>query len=205
MLRKIGKPIPLYAKNMGAYVPSVDIPVGYDLEVADWVAPNGKGVVVDFLVTVTKFQYNNDNDFDVSALITFPNEDDGIQEIQLPKEFASGDFKWPREAPINGYSSKLEARRLWHNFQPGKTESIATEKETQAHFFRVRTLKKDGQIVSALYGKITGGIGTGPGNRKNAYVGFAYYLNPTPNDRNLEFSGKTLFPNLPQEEIIRLP
>ena len=161
--------------------------------------------MADFFVTVTKFHYDSSDDSDVSALITFPNDDDGIQEIELPKEFAASDFKWPREAPINGYSSKFEARRLWKNIETGKTQHITTSKPTQAYFFRTRTLKKDGVIVSALYGKISGGIGVGSISGKSAIIGFTYYLNPTPNDRNLEFSGKTLFPNLPQEEIIRLP
>lgn len=205
VLRKIGNPIPLYVKKMGADIPVIGVPIGYDLEAADWVAPNGKGQTVDFLVTITNFVYHNNNDSDVSALITFPNEGDGIQEIELPHEFLNGDFKWPREAPLNGYTSKFEARRLWKNIENGKTQIIETSKPTQAYFFRTRTLKQNGVIVSALYGKISGGIGIGSANGKNAVFGFTYYLNPTSNDRNLEFSGKTLLQKIPLDETIRIP
>ena len=48
------------------------------------------------------------------------------------------------------------------------------------YFFRVRTAKDhEGNIVSAHYGKIYGD-----------FMQFTYYLNPTPNDRNIEFDPK---------------
>ena len=48
------------------------------------------------------------------------------------------------------------------------------------YFFRVRTLLDEhGNVKSALYGKIYGD-----------FMQFAYYLNPTPNDRNVEFDPK---------------
>jgi hypothetical protein len=48
------------------------------------------------------------------------------------------------------------------------------------YYFRVRTKVDDrGNIVSAHYGKIYGD-----------FMQFAYYYNPTPNDRNIEFDPK---------------
>ena len=45
------------------------------------------------------------------------------------------------------------------------------------YFFRVRTvLDEHGNVKSALYGKIYGD-----------FMQFTYYLNPTPNDHNIEF------------------
>ncbi len=206
VLRKIGTPIPLYVKRMNATIPVTGTPCGYDLEVADWVAPYGKGKVTDYIVTVTNLQYRSDNDSEISATVTFPNDGDGIQEIQLPKEFANSVFKWPRLAPEAGYLPQLETHRLWLNVERGHTQSIDTANENQAYFVRVRTVKQGGKIVSALYGKILGGIGVGPNGGKNGgVIGFTYYLNPTSLDRNLEFSGNTLFKDLPQSETTHVP
>jgi hypothetical protein len=59
----------------------------------------------------------------------------------------------------------------------GRKGSRTVEKE---HFFWVRTVKDhEGNIVSAHYGKIYGD-----------FMQFTYYLNPTPNDRNIEFDPK---------------
>jgi hypothetical protein len=45
------------------------------------------------------------------------------------------------------------------------------------YYFRVRTaLDPNGDVKSALYGKIYGD-----------FMQFTYYLNPTPNSRNIEF------------------
>jgi hypothetical protein len=71
------------------------------------------------------------------------------------------------------------------------------------YFFRVRTiLDKDGNIESALYGKIHGDFQLD----HHGNIGFTYYLNPTPNDRNVEFDPKqNLFKNLPSSEQVRQP
>jgi hypothetical protein len=73
-------------------------------------------------------------------------------------------------------------------------------KPHQAFFFRVRSVKQGDKITSALYGKIPasgGGVGVGgsfiglgvkEGNV--AVLSLTYYLNPTPNDRNLEWDMK---------------
>lgn len=205
ILRKIVTPIPLYVKRVSIGVPATGTPIGYDLEEGDWIAPYGKGLVADILVAIANLQYRGSNDSDVSATISFPNAGDGIQEVKLPTEFANSVFIWPRKAPEAGYQSSLEARRLWLNIKAGNTQNITTFNEKQAHFFRVRTVKQGDQIVSALYGKIRSGIAVGPGDGKNATIDFTYYLNPTSNDRNLEFSGNTLFKNLTRRETMHAP
>ncbi len=206
VLRKIGTPIPLYVRRLAVKIPAaVNEARGFDLVEADWVAPFGKGKVRDFIVTVTNAQYRSDNDYETNAAITFSNPDDGIQEVQLPPQFANSVFKWPRLAPENGYQSKLETQRLWLNIQRGHTQSINTAKEDQAYFFRVRTLKQGGKILSALYGKILGGISVGYGSANYGFIQFTYYLNPAPLDRNLEFSGNSLFTNLDSDEIFHAP
>jgi hypothetical protein len=208
VLRKVGTRIPMYVRKVNAVIPSaVGVSCGYDLEEADWVAPYGKGKVADFLMTATKVLYRADNDYEAAITISFSNSSDGMQEIQLPKEFANSVFKWPREAPEDGYQPSLEAHRLWHNIghQEGTT-SIDTSKDHQTYFFRVRTMKQGNRIISALYGKITSGFYVSPDKTgQHGYIEFTYYLNPTALDQNLEFSGDSLFKNLPQDETTHEP
>ena len=64
------------------------------------------------------------------------------------------------------------------------------------YYFRVRTvLDGNGNVKSALYGKIYGD-----------FMQFNYYLNPTPNDRNVEFDPKkNLMENLGPLESVSEP
>ena len=63
---------------------------------------------------------------------------------------------------------------------PGQGAKDDMNNPNRNYFFRVRTVKNDeGNIVSAYYGKIYGD-----------FMQFSYYLNPTPNDRNIEFDPK---------------
>jgi hypothetical protein len=187
ILRKIEKPIPMYARKLAIKVPgAISNSIGFDLEEADWVAPYGKGKVADLIVTFTDVQYRNDSDYEASATLTFSNDGDGIQEVHLPKEFASSYFKWPREAPEIGYQPKFEASHIWQNaHQPVIITN--TSNENQTYFFRVRTEKQGDQITSALYGKIKGGFYISPDKSQHGFIEFTYYLNPTPNDRNMEW------------------
>jgi hypothetical protein len=209
ILRKIEKPVPVYAKKVRgeADIPAVGKPCGYDLEAGDWVAPHGRGKIADFIITLTNRHYESRSVFDVGATITFSNPLDGIQETQLPKEYATSEFKWPRQAPENGYQSSFAARGA--QFPDGGPKPIRTfngDGTGQAYFFRVRTVEQDGKIVSALYGKIDSGIVLDPIGSKFCGIFFTYYLNPTSLDRSMEFDLKrNLFTNLPNLELPRLP
>jgi len=206
VLRKIGKPVPMYVRHASITVPGgINEPRGYDLLDADWVPPYGKGHSPDFIVTMTDMQYRSWNDHEASATITFSNEGDGIQEVKLPKEWANSQFNWPREAPESGYGPKHEAHRKWLNVDNRQgTTSLDTSNENQAHFFRVRTVQKDGKVIGALYGKIRGGISVGS-DGKTGVLSFFYYLNPTSLDRNMEFTGNNLFRGLKLREDSHIP
>jgi hypothetical protein len=202
LLRKIEKPIPMYARSFRELtIPEIQKPCGFDLEVGDWLAPYGKGKVADFIMTLQR-EYENRNKFNVSVVISFSNPLDGIQEVKLPKEWQCSEFEWPRLAPETGYQPKLSAQ---FGTEPGKG-FLDTASDNQAYFFRVRTVEQNGKIVSALYGKIKGGISLEGRETKTCSVAFTYYLNPTTLDRNMEFDLKrNLFTNLPNLEQPRLP
>ncbi len=202
-LRKIGNRISMYAKQSYGEIPSADQPCGYDLEAGDWVAPWGSGKIADFVITL-KRQYQDDRNFDDTVTLTFSNPGDGIQETQLPKEFAYSRFIWPREAPDAGYNSDLTLH-YWSDSKSGMHGDAGNAIANKKYFFRVRTEKQGDQIISALYGKINAGIELHPSSSKTCGISIFYYLNPTSLDRNMEYSGSNLFKNLPQSENTHQP
>lgn len=200
-LRRIGKPVPLYVRSAWIEIPATGQPCGYDLEKGDWVAPYGKGTAADLVFKLSR-RYDDRQNFDVTADVGFTQPLDGIQEIVLPDIGRNSMFKWPREAPESGYVRILKTR-FARDPQAGFTQSATDE---QAYFFRVRTVERNGRIVSALYGKIRGGLQLAPSNSKTSKVKITYYLNPTSLDRNLEWdTTKNLIPGLKYEETPREP
>jgi hypothetical protein len=202
VLRKIGNPIPMYAKNVNIDIPAVGVPCGYDLEIGGWVGPYGKGRKADFIFTLQR-QYQDYFHFNVTVTLTFSNPGDGIQVTELPKDFANSQFKWPRMAPSTGYQSNFSVN-FSENQQGHDTNFQGNVASDQVYFFRVRTVEQNGNMASALYGKIASGLQITPQHAKNCYVSLNYYLNPTSNDQNMEY-GSTLFKNLPDLEVPRAP
>jgi hypothetical protein len=68
-------------------------------------------------------------------------------------------------------------------------------------------LDENGNVKSALFGKISGNFKLYAGTIKpHSGMGFDYYLNPTPNDHNLEFDPKhNLSTNLKLLEGVNAP
>lgn len=95
-------------------------------------------------------------------------------------------------APPDGYQPELNKERSAHPGQVTKNDSDPNRN----YLFRVRTVKDHaGNIVSAHYGKIYGD-----------FMQFTYYLNPTPNDRNIEFDPKqNLLQGLQSFETVSAP
>jgi len=198
VLRKIINPRALYiGNNKGGSSVGVPIPMpnlgkeyGYDLIVNDWVIPDGSGIHKDFI-----FKVDDNNQgvvakgraFDYSLSLKFSNEGDGIQIYNADPVFGS-ELRLPHNAPVNGYEPVLHQRYA-------RTDTYFTDNDfpdDRNYYFRVRTIKDDkGNIESALYGKVYGNIRF---SRKN--ITMLYYINPDPNDRNLEADyKKNLFPS----------
>jgi len=190
-MKRIVNPIPLYAKiiklQKSKRIPEFGKPIGFDLMKADWVKPYGNGEESDFIFTINvklggmtreKFGYRiHDSSFHVG----FSNDGDGIQSVYAEPNKGSV-LRLPRLAPEQGYETCLTRKSYSH-----KDGFFNEKRDDQNYFFRVRTKKdEEGNIVSALYGKIHGELDWD----WMGGVRFTYYLNPTPNDRNLEFDGK---------------
>lgn len=197
-LQKMGKKIPLFVKEARPkrnqdLTTAPDRKFGYDLVKGDWMPPFGKGEHVDIefkLLPRENFGMGMgpsgipDPAFRDTVQVKFVGKDNGIVKVTPPP----GAVLKVRTAPECGYLSKFN---IW--FGQTKTMQDDTNIDKEAcHALRVRTMRNaKGEIVSALYGKIYGDfrftykyylIPTG--------VSFTYYLNLTPNDRNLEWDMK---------------
>ena len=191
VLKRIKNPIPMYAKGIGLVRP-LDIPelgkeVGFDLIRADWVPPYGKGRVSD-LVFRMESRFVNLDDFDCILTISFSNDGDGLIGVKKPLNQGSK-LRLDYLAPSQGYSPVLVKNAFAHSPVEAMTTGFDLE---QNYYFRVRTVfDENGNIESALYGKIHGDFEYSPYQQMR----FRYYLNPTPNDRNIEFDPeRNLFP-----------
>jgi len=196
LLRDIRKPIAMYAKKVTNVSPGYDKTklkqinkVGYDLIAGDYVAPYGDGVVSD-LIFRTESVRRSWNDFNFKRLIIFHNKLDGITPYYF--DHKESVYKGPYSAPLEGYENKWIQRftRTPHAAEQGNIDG------NRNYFIRIRTkIDKEGKIIYAHYGKIYGD-----------FPWFTYYINPTPNDRNIEFDPKqNLFTNLKQEEKVDMP
>ena len=201
--KKIVKPIPMYARKVEMVrVPVVGQPVGFDLVVSDWVAPHGKGSVSDLIITLQKAFVDVEQPFEASLSIAFANESDGIQPT-IAAPHVGSELRLPRYAPEQGYEKKV----IKSTSRAAANQMIVpANKEDLNYFFRVRTVKKDDKIVSSNYGKIDRDIDFDIINSDTALLFFTYYLNPTPNDRNMEFDPKrNLLKGLKDSETVTNP
>ena len=203
-IKRVLNPIPMYARfleSWGFKVPVCNTPLGYDLVRSDWLPPYGRGEIADFVFTLAcqlgEVTQDHVQYFDAVLTLTFSNDGDGILEYPA-KPMQGSVLKLPRFAPETGYRSDWIQRA-------SEQEGVSRyeHNEEQNFVFRIRTTKDDeGRIVSALYGKINGPIRYEVRVR-GANMQMKYYLNPTPNDRNLEFDPKqNLFKDLkPSEQV----
>jgi hypothetical protein len=204
VLRKIGNPIPMYARRIPIEneIPVTDEPVGYDLMIGDWVTPQGKGQVPDFVFAVER-RVAGWKDFETHLSLTFSNPLDGIHALQEAGPKGST-FHLPRTAFETSYQV------LWTNsigYIPGRGHFQTQPRDCPGYLFRVRSVIDDkGKLVRAVYGKIKGPIVFDARESRTAHIGFTYCLNPTPNDRNLEFDpSRNLFTNLPPSQRVTEP
>jgi hypothetical protein len=89
----------------------------------------------------------------------------------------------------------------------GRDTIVSDTKEGIGYVFRVRSVTNEmGIVTNAYFGKFSSDIEYGGASAKGSYLKFTYYLNPTPNDRNLEFDPKrNLFTDLKPTEQVTSP
>lgn len=193
MVKKVGKPIPMIVRRAWGGSKSWIRPkpeqigrlLGWDLVEGDWMAPEGKGKVSDLLVNFA-LSRTDDLNHSASVIIQVGIPEDGFIVLHELKGEESV-LSFPRSAPADGYGVK-DLNFTWE-FDGGTLARLPRDMP-KGYLFRIRTEKdKNGDLTSAIYGKITkpfefqassNGLGA-------LQVNFDYYLNPTPNDRNLEY------------------
>jgi len=189
LLNRIINPTPMYARSVNLGLPVFDTPAGFDLTLGDWVEPYGKGLNTDIIFTA-HFDKRSRFDFDYKLVVGFPKLGDGIQIFLMSEQ--GSELRSCHEAPKMGYQSEIVRE---HNERPDKILKYDNDPK-RIYLFRVHTvLDEKGNVKSGLYGKIYGD-----------FMHFNYYLNPTPNDRNVEFDPKhNLSKNLNEFEGVSEP
>jgi len=186
-LRKKGNPIAMFEKEIqGLQIPALDRPVGFDLELGDWVSPYGRGTTGDF-VFLAHSAMTNEQEYISSVFLTFSNQDDGliIKRIHWRNDYG---LMLPAMAPEVGYSNQWEFVLNVHYDALSRTRrALSNASEDDNFYLRVRTkTATNGRIQSATYGKIHRGILHRPEYPSGkASVSFHYYLN-TNGTRNTE-------------------
>jgi hypothetical protein len=210
VLRRVVNPIPMYAKHVETKIPATNALFGFDLSMGDWVEPVGKGATSDLVFRVDGYWRDYRNN-DSTLTLTFAQANDGVVclEYGTPGGMVRGSaFRWPREAPDRGYQPDNRWRKA-RKAMPGlgKDEVIAGTRNGKSYLFRVRSdTNEAGVVTNAYYGKIGGDLDYGGAGTNGCYLNFTYYLNPTPNDLNLEFDPeRNLFTNLKRLEDVNAP
>lgn len=124
--------------------------------------------------------------FRMDVSVVFPGMGNGM--VEVPHVLNAGINL--RTATQDGYGNKMTC---WYGRFFGERGEKTNCNKSRCYAFRIRTVYDEGgNIKSAYYGKIYGDFDmTGLDG-----VRFLYYLNPTPNDRNLEWDMKNnLCPN----------
>jgi len=211
LLKRVRNPIPMYARPVrgSAFNPFERVGVyclgrtsSYDFVRGAFLPPYGTGEVADVEFRWAMNIYSKDEDglavdYDTLSEIRMTNVLDGICR-GIPdggKGEKKNEGSWyisAYEAPLDGYTNVIT---FYERIRGRKAES--NDDGHYLYYFRIRTQTNElGQVTNALYGKIYGQIN---GN-------FTYYLNPTPNDRNIEFDpNRNLFIFSDRERIGYLP
>lgn len=175
--------------------------IGFDAEVADAVAPWGKGKVTDFELELESRQVGwtesaealaelrrtaegvrldesewaaTYGHFRGSLRLSFPRKGDGLTETASFWPYCL--LKMPAQAPGDGYVATKT-----FPFDTLSVDNSSTD--STGYYLRIRTqLDADNQPAYAHYAKIQGGINAGHGR-----VTFKFYYNPRSGDRRLAF------------------
>ena len=187
VLKRIVEPIPMQQKKVDAVFPRLNEPVGFDMEIGDWVSPDGKGQTADIFMTAEGF-YNSPKDVSMTMRAEFSGELNGIQSFHVQSsedatQLLKSVLPVPPIAPETGYKNTFECF----------TRTLPTERYgtwsldmTRRWIYRVRVeVDEDGKIVSANYGWLTSDF-TFSSNKGTGKIAFTYYYNPNPQSRSLE-------------------
>ena len=200
VLKPIKNPIAMHAGSMIGEprryirIPVIDREYGYDLLLCKPLPPLGDGLTADFFFVLAG-NYVKKGQYHLELKVHFPNEGEGLFEFLTPQRWSMHEptytgslLQSDHQAPEAGYVSSLIRTTTQ---EPGGSRQRETSPKRN-FYFRCRTkFGPDGRIASVNYGKIYGDFDFCGGNPEKGYLAsFGWscsYLNPNPNDRNVEF------------------
>ena len=197
LLREKKNPIAMYAKKVNFMVEKVNKKYGFDFIAGDFIAPYGKGVHADMTIEFKRGFLDQSNYRD-DLVMSFQNNYDGVRKAVTFKERNVSDFKSDYLAPIDGYEKSMM-------FTSSRANNVIYKQSNKNEplYLRIRSIVKDDEVTSAQYCKVWTGVDLYGAFIKTPGVKFSYHCNPIANDRNVEFSGKSLFENLSGKEQVR--
>ncbi len=210
VLRKITNPIPMYAWGMYKLIYPVRESewVGYDMLQAEWMPPYGKGMTEDLQMCVVCNSGERDNGKVPLSVVSikFLGKHNGVTGIPDQSVCGQSWLKLPYSATRDGYMTQDFIISHFVS-REGDVEHYAMNTGTTNSFFRIRSrIDKDGCFIEGLYGKIRGLVKIGNGGPNNITLDMDYYVNPTPNDLNMEWDPKcNLVPKKEAQRVIVLP
>ena len=192
VLRPIKKQIPMCQPRRGRFscdFPKPGTPIGLDLMACDWVAPYGKGEAADLLLM---YSITDGDDEKTEKLeISFPNKGDGLyRKTRFKGSWYSTDYNASTDSgdykPTLEFHRKVKYKLITSGWGKGEKEEIVVSQKafSDDEFLVLRTrtkLDENGDVSSCHYSKIIGPIQFIGGK-----LSFQWFMNPTPNDTNLE-------------------
>lgn len=153
--------------------PVLNEPLSFDVKLADWCAPYGKGVRDDFKICY----HSNTNSSGQKVTGLSISADNCIDGFMRRREDRWSAFKYDLNASATA-SYDAELKFGWIKRADGVLERLPRLDDNQYLVFRVRTSTNEvGEIVTSNYGIIYG---------FNAWPSFEFQLNPVNNDVSLE-------------------
>lgn len=181
VLRKIRSPIKMVHLSKNFLMPATNSFIGFDMEVADWVKPYGKGEYADFCIKYFGDGIPVPNYKRIGCVVAFTNCFCGAY---IERKFVDSEFKTPYVAKTNAhYQTSFEYIRKIDSAGQMYRRELA-----DAEDLVVRTrcvVDNEGRLVKCNYGRI-GKIFFNTGRDGSGETLLEYDFNPTPSDTNLE-------------------
>ena len=187
-LRRIKEPVPMFVKNVRIKIPEKNKPIGFDLEVGDWVSPYGKGKVSDLTVNYDGYAKSMTDYKDEMTLI-FEKSSNGLLEYDNELYFYL--------APLKNYHNLKSSliSTLDKDSEGGGFKVVKNYNSDQNYLFRVRTIENNnGDILSANYGYISNLACS------DRDLIINYRFNPNNKSRSLEWNEVNLFDDKKKQE-----
>ena len=185
----------MYAKHyLDLDIPVSNENIGYDLFAGDWIEPYGNGLDTNIIMN---FSYEIHDKYNYQWKLNIEMNSENAGFVCMTNIFYHSVAKNAFIAPVSGYSNRIIYEIKYHN---GKKDEIdSSEPISDSFFFKIRN-----GTNNVNYGKL---VNFEPHISKDGgYINFTYYLNPTPNDRNLELNTKSnLFQNLDRGKKVSKP